>query len=262
MGPPGMDGLDTDESILYPPGVAFPWEDGSISRPGAAFRLDFSMGFVRTAPNVFKAVINGTELMEWNVSAGATSTTSPFFVNYNGSLLLVGIKNTVGVVFDLGNQWRLTGVFSPASFSTIQNNYSPASLNIANRLRLTATALTQITGLDSSTGVGNGTSIILHNIGTVAIQLTHQDTGSLAVNRFTCPNGNTYVLGAGKSVEVVYDSTSTTWRLIGAGGDETAHLISASTIIPAGQTQMVTRYVEIAAGVTLEIGLDADLEVS
>lgn len=39
------------------------------------------------------------------------------------------------------------------------------------------------------------------------------------------------------------------------------HVIAQNTVIPAGMAMYVPRYLEIAAGVTLEIGLNADLEI-
>lgn len=42
----------------------------------------------------------------------------------------------------------------------------------------------------------------------------------------------------------------------------TAHVVSADLTIPAGASLTVTRYVEVAAGVTLEIGAGGDLEIS
>ena len=39
------------------------------------------------------------------------------------------------------------------------------------------------------------------------------------------------------------------------------HLISADFTIPDGETAMVSRYVEIATGVTLTTGTDSDLEI-
>ncbi len=39
------------------------------------------------------------------------------------------------------------------------------------------------------------------------------------------------------------------------------HVVTADTVIPAGTTLVIPRYVEIAAGVTLELEADADLEI-
>ena len=49
----------------------------------------------------------------------------------------------------------------------------------------------------------------------------------------------------------------------GAGTDpsESSHLISADHTITAGTSVYISRYMEVASGITLETGLDADLEV-
>lgn len=39
------------------------------------------------------------------------------------------------------------------------------------------------------------------------------------------------------------------------------HVISGDTVVPAGATATVERYVEVAAGVVLEIDLDGDLGI-
>lgn len=39
------------------------------------------------------------------------------------------------------------------------------------------------------------------------------------------------------------------------------HVISANTTIPAGHSKVIPRYIEIAAGINLEIGAGADLEI-
>lgn len=39
------------------------------------------------------------------------------------------------------------------------------------------------------------------------------------------------------------------------------HVITENHTIPAGESAHVTRYLEIASGITLEIGADADLEI-
>ena len=42
----------------------------------------------------------------------------------------------------------------------------------------------------------------------------------------------------------------------------TNHVFSTNTTIPAGSSFEMSRYIEIAAGVTVEIGVGADLEIS
>lgn len=39
------------------------------------------------------------------------------------------------------------------------------------------------------------------------------------------------------------------------------HVIAASFVITAGYSAYLSRYIEIASGITLEIGSDADLEI-
>ncbi len=55
-----------------------------------------------------------------------------------------------------------------------------------------------------------------------------------------------------------------TWVAVGGSGPlaMSQHLISADTTVTAGYTASVVRYLEIAAGVTVELEADADLEIT
>jgi len=48
----------------------------------------------------------------------------------------------------------------------------------------------------------------------------------------------------------------------GPAGPLIAHVVSTDTTIDAGLSRIVARYAEIAAGVTLEIAADADMEIT
>lgn len=48
----------------------------------------------------------------------------------------------------------------------------------------------------------------------------------------------------------------------GPAGPAPSHLYSADTVIAAGTSVVHSRYIEVAAGKTLELGADADLEIT
>ncbi len=74
-----------------------------------------------------------------------------------------------------------------------------------------------ITGIDS-TNAQDGDTFKLTNIGTVNMTLGHQDVGSLAANRIASPTVANYVLAANQSAELIYDATSSRWRILYGSG--------------------------------------------
>lgn len=105
----------------------------------------------------------------------------------------------------------MTGVLSPASFSTTQNNYNPTDLSTASSLRLNPGASSAITGL---AGGASGRQMTLFNISaTYNIILRDQDSASDAANRFALANGQDVVLLPNYSCTLQYDTTTGRWRL-------------------------------------------------
>lgn len=132
--------------------------------------------------------------------------------------------------------FALTGVLSPASFSTTQNNYSPTNLSTANTIRLTTSTDATITGL---TGGAIGRLITLYNVGSFKISLTKQSTGSTAVNRFAIDND--VLLKPDTAVVLQYDATSSRWRVAGTGN-------AVPTLLPAPKFFKVTSDISTTSG--------------
>lgn len=103
-------------------------------------------------------------------------------------------------------------VISPASIGADQNDYNPTSLNTARRLRLTSSVAVNITGLVAPTIVTDK-NLFITNVGNFAITLVSESASSTAANRF----GFVYdcVIGPNETVELVYSSTGSRWRLVG-----------------------------------------------
>jgi hypothetical protein len=108
-----------------------------------------------------------------------------------------------------------------------------------------------ITGIDSSFGFAqDGDHIALYNTGAFDISLTHQDTNSLAANRFITPEGLPYVLHPQRVVWLWYDDTGTDrWRVQSTFGhlERTLHLsgnqfrkgVTAPTDVTIGTTPTI-----------------------
>ncbi len=110
-----------------------------------------------------------------------------------------------------------TGVLSPASLGSSQNNYAPTGIDTASTLRITSSLAVNITGmagLAAGTAPTTGRKIKLINIGSFAITLVANSGSSTAANRFGIPAN--FTLFAGQACELLYDATSSLWRVIGS----------------------------------------------
>ena len=109
--------------------------------------------------------------------------------------------------------FALMGDISPAQITANQNDYNPTGLSTAAVLRLTSDASRNITSI---TGGTDGRVLVIHNVGSFNIVLTDDDgaTGT-AANRFALSESHTLLPDA--SAVIQYDSTSSRWRMIGAG---------------------------------------------
>jgi len=122
---------------------------------------------------------------------------------------------------------NLTTVAStPTQLTGSQNDYAFAGGNAAYIFqRLSANAAGyNITGI---AGGADGLHYILANVGANAITLTNQDTNSLAGNRILTGTGASIVLGPDQWFELIYDGTTSRWRVSFIG-------ISASLLTAKG----------------------------
>jgi hypothetical protein len=100
-------------------------------------------------------------------------------------------------------------VVTPTSLAADTNDWSIGTGDI---FRVAGTAARNITGIAAGT---SGLAILLVNVGSFALTLKHQSASSTAANRFTVPWAGDCVLAAsGGAVVLVYDSTSSTWRVV------------------------------------------------
>lgn len=100
-------------------------------------------------------------------------------------------------------------VVSPTAISAATNNWS---IGTGDVFRISASAAYDVTGIVAGT---SGQTILLVNVGSFAITLKHQSASSTAANRFTTPWAGDCILAAsGGNAVLVYDSTSSTWRVL------------------------------------------------
>lgn len=146
-------------------------------------------------------------------TGGATVQSSAITVDDNG-----GITLPADVI--------LSGVLSPSSFSTTQNDYAPTGHETASVFRLTATAASSVTGLTAPSPAASRVVRVV-NIGTYTITLEDESASSTAANRFALDCD--IQLAADTSCVLIYDTDTARWRAISR-----PHVGKRSIWIPAG----------------------------
>jgi len=104
-------------------------------------------------------------------------------------------------------------VISPAQITANTNDWAPTGLAAASVIRLSTDASRTVTGL---TGGAAGRYVLLSNIGSFPLVLAAESASSTAANRFSSPAD--FTLAAGQTAALLYDGTSSRWRLIGNAG--------------------------------------------
>jgi len=100
-------------------------------------------------------------------------------------------------------------VVTPSSLTADVNDWA---IGTGDVFRVAGTAARNVTGIAAGT---SGLAILLINVGSFALTLKHASASSSAANRFTVPWAGDCVLAAnGGAVVLVYDSTSSTWRVV------------------------------------------------
>lgn len=123
-----------------------------------------------------------------------------------------------------GGPFAVRGDISPAQITADQNDYTPTGLADAVVLRLTSDASRTITGLG---GGADGRVLMLANVGAQTITLADESASSLAANRFALAANLT--LGADTAVTLLYDSTSSRWRLVSGGAPISAPYVTTAS---------------------------------
>lgn len=107
-------------------------------------------------------------------------------------------------------------IISPAQITANQNDYSPSNAVNTSIWRLTSDATRTITGIAAPTQTSGtiGTSLRLVNVGSFDILLADQSSSSVAANQIITGETTFLELRPTESVDLVYDGTSTKWRVL------------------------------------------------
>lgn len=145
------------------------------------------------------------------------SPADAIFDTTNGIIWICTTTGTAGttvwtnVSAALSGAVSFTGVLSPASFSTQQDNYNPPDLATASTIRFNPGADSDVTGL---AGGANGREITLVNTSTTyRVTLRNENADSDVAKRFLFPNSLDVALPPNYVGVVAYDSLTGRWRL-------------------------------------------------
>lgn len=189
------------------------FSDGSslTSAPASLAPTDGSVTDAKiTSGGLSASVINWAAITEW---AASTAYAKGDLVNYKGVAYRRSTAGTTGATFNSANWQQITPsvnvTVSPTQLSASANDYAGLTGDIH---RMSSSSAVNITGIVA--GV-SGEAKLLVNVGTFAITLKHASTSSTAANRMSVPWAGDYVLDAnGGAALVVYDATSSLWRVV------------------------------------------------
>lgn len=130
---------------------------------------------------------------------------------------------------------RLTPAQSPAALAAgSTNDYAPAGLSTTTIFRLTPDAGAAGSTLTGLVAQSTGSIRVLENLGVRSLTLAHEDAGSAAANRFTCPGGTALEILTGGAAWAIYDGTTSRWRIIATSGEVANPAFQNFLITPAG----------------------------
>ena len=151
----------------------------------------------------------------WTASNTVASISTNGAATFNGTTIISGATTLSGAITIGGTTTALSGVISPASLGSSQNDWAPAGIATANVVRVTLSAFISITGINATQGAGR--LLWLSNLSNQNLTITHEDVLSTAANRFNLANSANIVLTQYQGVMFWYDGSAARWKTFGAG---------------------------------------------
>lgn len=135
--------------------------------------------------------------------------------------LIVYSVDTINKIFVLGwgntlNIQNCNNITTIQQFNSDQNNLNLDLINYSI-FRISSNTDIDITGINSSQAC-EGKRIILVNIGNSEIKIKKENSNSSSNNRILSQH-NDYELDKNDSIELIYDSVSNRWRILGGHDD-------------------------------------------
>lgn len=181
-----------------------------------------SILFDATTTNLRPNTVDGSDTKAINVlGGGATGVGRGSRVSVHGNehatnpgIVEVVAGNAASARIRYSGAEECTAIVSPSSVATDRNDWNATGFPAARVIRATASAPINVSGIVPTF---DNRRLLLINVGSNNLTLTHESASSAAANRFLCPASTAVVLTPNASVELFYDATLTRWFIIGAG---------------------------------------------
>lgn len=169
-----------------------------------------------------------------------------FYTDGTANGLVKVLSSAPSAVTTISTFFQLTGDISPAQIVANTNDYNPTGLAAATILRLNTDASRDLTGL---AGGADGRVVFILNVGSFDLVLKNASGSSSASNRFLL-GGTDVTLTADKGAFLLYDSTSSRWRLIGGTGSGGGGVTVFTDLsdVPANYTSAGLKIVRVNSG--------------
>jgi hypothetical protein len=174
---------------------------------------------------------NGLSLSSQVITLQPADSTRPGAVSasaqtFGGAKTFSSDATVTGVLSTLkGSDYSTTGT---------SNNVSTASLSL---FRYTGAGTATITGFANGS---DGKLLRLINASSSKVTINDQDAGSTAANRITTGVGAALVLLPGGALNLIYDTTASLWRVVGAPGANGGWTAYTPTLSGFGTTSNVS----------------------
>lgn len=168
--------------------------------------------------------------------SGTTNTIAKFTSSSaigNSAVTDDGTTTSVGDILASSNATlagvnALTTSVAPTALSGSTNDYAPAGLSTSSVLRQDVSSAATLTGIvpTTTTIAVNGRLLVVQNLSTTTantLTLANESASSAAANRFTLPNGVSWVIPAGGAVTLRYSNTTSRWVPTQSPGTDQTH---------------------------------------
>jgi hypothetical protein len=232
---------------------------GTIPLSTTAYASGMKYGFTAGAANTGAVTINLNGIGAVAVTRqGSTALVANDILSgmrcelqYDGTRFqLLNPANSIGDVtadsLTIQDEYVANDVISPAQLTANTNDWAPTGIASAYEIRFdTDAAGYNLTGI--SAGQVDGREIVLTNDGSNSMNITHEDSGSTAANRFDLNNDVNASIGPGQSLKIRYDGTASRWRLLGASGGAGGETDSGGNVIGFANKQATAGNYTLAA---------------
>jgi hypothetical protein len=125
-------------------------------------------------------------------------------------------RSSDGTVHQLTPSGGSSISITPAALAAgTTNNYAPAGIATAKRLRQATNAANSLLGGIDTTGFVDGHELLMFNLGPGTLTLVHAEAGSAPVNQFSLEGSANRMIGVFGAVLLSYDANSARLRCIG-----------------------------------------------